>query len=71
MSTTRDRYPRLYFCLDDLQCPRPFMANFFRVMGNYKTSVLMTMQTDAQWDAVREARESAKKKNGKNAPIAA
>ncbi len=28
------------------------MANFFRVMGNYKTSVLMTMQTDAQWDSV-------------------
>ena len=26
------------------------------------------LQIDAQWDAVREARESAKKKNGKNAP---
>lgn len=52
MSTTRDRHPRIYLALDDLQCPRPFMANFFRVMGNYKVSVLMTMQTDAQWDSV-------------------
>jgi len=26
------------------------------------------LQIDAQWDAVREARESAKKQNGKNAP---
>lgn len=52
MSKTRDRFPRLHLCLDDLQCPRPFMANFFRIMGNYKTSVLMSMQTDAQWDSV-------------------
>lgn len=62
MSTTRDKHPRVYFCLDDLQCPRPFMANFFRVMGNYKTSVMMTMQTDAQWDSVDPSMEEIVRK---------